>query len=77
MNDFYKQRKLFQWVKAILLLLTGLLPALFIIEKGHSQPLFYLLFLIYVPVVQFAATPFFTLGYLQILFANVTWVYGK
>ena len=61
MNDFYKQPKLFQWVEAILLLLTGLLPALFIIEKGHSQPLFYLLFLIYVPIVQFAATPFFTL----------------
>ena len=61
MNDFYKQPKLFQWVEAILLLLTGLLPALFIIEKGHSQPLFYLLFLIYVPIVHFAATPFFTL----------------
>ena len=61
MNDFYKQPKLFQWVEAILLLLTGLLPALVIIEKGHSQPLFYLLFLIYVPIVQFAATPFFTL----------------
>ena len=61
MNDFYKQPKLFQWVEAILLLLTGLLPALVIIEKGYSQPLFYLLFLIYVPIVQFAATPFFTL----------------
>ena len=61
MNDFYKQPKLFQWVEAILLLLIGLLPALFIIEKGYSQPLFYLLFLIYVPIVQFAATPFFTL----------------
>ena len=61
MNDFYKQPKLFQWVEAILLLLIGLLPTLVIIEKGYSQPLFYLLFLIYVPIVQFAATPFFTL----------------
>ena len=61
MNDFYKQRKLFQWIEAILLLLIGLLPALVIIEKGYSQPSFYLLFLIYVPIVQFAATPFFTL----------------
>ena len=61
MNDFYKQPKLFQWVEAILLLLIGLLPALVIIGKGDSQPLFYLLFLIYVPIVQFAATPFFTL----------------
>ena len=61
MNDFYKQPKLFQWIEAILLLLIGLLPALVIIEKGYSQPLFYLLFLIYIPIVQFAATPFFTL----------------
>ena len=61
MNDFYKQPKLFQWVEAILLLLIGLLPALVIIEKGYSQPLFYLIFLIYVPIVQFAETPFFTL----------------
>ena len=61
MNDFYKQPKLFQWIEAILLLLSGLLPALLIIEKGGTQPLFYLLFLIYVPIVQFAATPFFTL----------------
>ena len=61
MNDFYKQPKLFQWVEAILLLLIGLLPALVIIEKGYSQPLFYLLFLIYIPIVQFAATPFFTM----------------
>ena len=61
MNDFYKQLKLFQWVEAILLLLIGLLPALFIIEKGYSQPLFYLLILFYIPIVQFAATPFFTL----------------
>lgn len=61
MNNFYKQPKLFQWIAAILLLLIGFLPALVIIERGHSQPLFYLIFLIYVPIAQFAATPFFTL----------------
>ncbi|MBK8644490.1 MAG: hypothetical protein IPN15_20445 [Saprospiraceae bacterium] len=61
MNNFYKQPKLFQWIVAILLLTIGFLPALAIIEKGNSQPLFYLLFLIYIPVGQFAATPFFTL----------------
>ena len=61
MNDFYKQPKLFQWVEAILLLVIGLLPALAIIEKGYSQPVFYLLFLFYIPILQFAATPFFTL----------------
>jgi hypothetical protein len=31
------------------------------VEKGYEQPLLYLLFLIYIPVGQFAATPFFTL----------------
>ncbi|MBK9716026.1 MAG: hypothetical protein IPO85_00600 [Saprospiraceae bacterium] len=61
MNNFYKLPKAFQWIVAILLLIIGFLPALVIIEKGNSQPLFYLLFLIYIPVGQFAATPFFTL----------------
>ncbi len=61
MNDFYKQPKLLLWVEAILLLPIGFLPALFIIEKGYLQPLFYLLFLIYVPIGQFASTPFFKL----------------
>ena len=61
MNNFYKQPKLFQWVEAILLLVIGFLPALVIIEKGNAQPLFYLLFLIYVPIGQFAFTPFFKL----------------
>lgn len=61
MNAFYKQPKIIQWIAAILLLLLGFLPALMIIEEGYVQPLFYLLFLIYVPVLQFACTPFFTL----------------
>jgi hypothetical protein len=61
MNDFYKQAKILQWIEAILLLLIGFLPALLIIEKGHSQPIFYLLFIIYVPIGQFAFTPLFTL----------------
>ena len=61
MNDFYKQPKFLQWIEAILLLIIGFMPALFIIETGYSQPLFYLLFLIYVPVGQFTTTPFFKL----------------
>ncbi len=61
MNDFYKQPKLFQWIEAILLLLIGFLPALIIIEKGYSQPFFYALFLIYVPLGQFTTSPFFKL----------------
>ena len=61
MNDFYKQHKLLQWIEAILLLLISLLPALVIIEMANSQPLFYILFLVYVPIGQFAAAPFFTL----------------
>lgn len=61
MNDFYEQPKILQWTEAILLLLIGFLPALSIIEKGHIQPIFYLLFIIYVPVGQFAFTPFLKL----------------
>lgn len=61
MNQFYKQPKIVQWLEAILLLLIGFLPALVIIEKGYSEPLFYLLFLIYIPIGQFTASPFFTL----------------
>jgi hypothetical protein len=61
MNDFYKQPKTLQWIEAILLLLIGLLPALSIIEKGYTHPIFYLLFIIYVPIAQFAFTPLFRL----------------
>ena len=61
MNDFYKQPKILQWIEAILLLLFGFSPALSIIEKGHSQPIFYLLFIIYVPIGQLAFTPIFRL----------------
>ena len=61
MNDFYRQPKLLQWIGAILLLLIGFLPALSLIEMGYRQPLYYLLFIFYVPVGQFAFTPFFRL----------------
>ncbi len=61
MNAFYKQPKILQWLEAILLLVFGFLPALSIIERGYTQPLFYLLFIIYLPVAQFAFTPFFKL----------------
>jgi hypothetical protein len=61
MNNFYKQPKILQWIEAILLLLFGFLPALSIIEKGYFQPIFYLLFIIYVPIGQFAFTPLFRL----------------
>ncbi|OAQ38509.1 hypothetical protein A5893_13875 [Pedobacter psychrophilus] len=61
MNSFYKQSKIRQWIEATLLLLLGFWPAMVIIEKGYSHPLFYLLLLIYVPVAQFAFTPFFKL----------------
>ena len=61
MNDFYKQPKILQWIKAILLILIGFLPALSMIAKGHSHPIFYLLFIIYVPIGQFAFTPLFRL----------------
>jgi hypothetical protein len=43
------------------LLLFGFLPAVAIIENGYSNPIYYLLFIIYVPVGQFAFTPIFKL----------------
>lgn len=61
MNSFYKQSKILQWIEAVLLLIFGFLPALSIIEKGHSQPIFYLIFIIYIPFGQFAFTPLFKL----------------
>ena len=61
MNDFYKQSKILQWIEAISLLIIGFLPAMVIIELGYSQPLIYLLFIIYIPVGQFSSTPFFKL----------------
>jgi hypothetical protein len=61
MNEFYKQPKILQWIEAILLPIFGFLPALSIIENGYSNPIYYLLFIIYVPVGQFAFTPIFKL----------------
>ena len=61
MNDFYKQPKIFQWIEAVVLLSLGFIPAIAIIDKGYSQPFFYLLFIVYVPVGQFVFTPFFRL----------------
>ena len=61
MNDFYKQTKILQWTESILLMLLGCLPALTIIEKGFSQPLFYLFIIVYIPIGQFAFTPIFKL----------------
>ena len=61
MNDFYKQATILQWIEAISLLIIGFLPAMVIIERGYSQPLIYLLFIIYIPVGQFSSTPFFKL----------------
>ena len=61
MNDFYKQPKVLQWIEAISLLIIGFLPAMAIIELAYSQPLIYLLFIIYIPVGQFTSTPFFKL----------------
>ena len=61
MNEFYKQPKILQRIEAILLLIFGFLPALSIIENGYSNAIYYLLFIIYVPVGQFAFTPIFKL----------------
>ncbi len=61
MNSFYKQPISIQWIEAILLLVIGFYPALYVIEMAYFQPLFYLTFFIYLPFLQFSATPFFKL----------------
>ena len=61
MNDFYLQPKILQWIEATLLLIVGFIPAIVIIEYGYYHPLFYLLFIVYVPISQFAFTPIFRL----------------
>ena len=61
MNDFYKQPKILVWIESILMLLIGIALALLLIERGYSQPLFYLAFLLYVPISQFLFTPIYKL----------------
>jgi hypothetical protein len=61
MNDFYKQPKALLWIESMLLLIAGLLLAIFIIEKGSANPGFYAAFVLYVPVSQFLYTPLFTI----------------
>jgi len=57
MNDFYKQAIFLQWFEAILLLIICFFPAIWMIELSYVQPLFGLLFLVYLPVGQFSLTP--------------------
>ena len=57
MNNFYKQPKLLLWIEAFILIIVGCYPIIFISEAGSSQPLYYLLILVYIPVFQFAITP--------------------
>ncbi len=62
MNSFYKQPIFLQWVEAILLLIIGFYPAIIIIELVYVQPLFNLLFLIYLPIGQFTSAPILKLA---------------
>lgn len=61
MNNFYKQPIYLVWLESILFLIAGIFLAIFIIEKGDAQPLFYLAFIFYVPISQFLYTPIFKL----------------
>lgn len=61
MNDFYKQPVFLQWVEAVILLLVGFYPALVIIECSYLHAEYALLFILYLPIGQFSATPFFKL----------------
>jgi hypothetical protein len=47
--------------QSIFLLMIGIMIGITIIDKGYSQPLFYLAFIIYVPISQFLFTPIYKL----------------
>ena len=66
MNDFYKQPKFLVWIESILFLLIGILLAIEIIVNGSTQPLYYLAFILYIPISQFLFTPIYKLtgGYI-------------
>jgi hypothetical protein len=49
MHRFNRQPKALQWLEAVVLLLVGFVPALWVIEKGFEQPLYDLLFIICTP----------------------------
>ena len=59
MNKSYQQPKSLIWLESILFFLAGLGLAIFIIEKGDAQPLFYSAFILYIPISQFLYTPLF------------------
>jgi hypothetical protein len=61
MNDFYQLPTALLWLATLLLLIIGFAPAILIIEWAYTSPVYYLLFLPYIPFAQFAFTPFFTL----------------
>jgi hypothetical protein len=61
MNEFYKQPKFLVWIESILFLLIGVILGIEIIAKGNAQPLFYLAFILYIPISQFLFTPIYKL----------------
>jgi hypothetical protein len=61
MNAFYDLPKFLQWIAALIILFLGFYPAILIVEAGANQPLYYLLFFVYLPIGQFITTPIFRL----------------
>ncbi|MDG1159887.1 MAG: hypothetical protein P8N19_10375 [Flavobacteriales bacterium] len=61
MNKFYRLNRVIQWFLAILLLCLGMYPARVIFDVALDRPIFYVLLIFYVPIAQFAFTPFFKL----------------
>ncbi len=62
MNNFYNQPNFLLWLEAILLMIIGFSPTFILVEAGYVQPIYYLLFLIYLPILQFSFTPIFKLS---------------
>jgi hypothetical protein len=61
MNRFYQYPPFLKWSATLVLLMIALACMVVLVEKTFQNPLNYLMFFLFVPVVQFALTPIFTL----------------
>lgn len=61
MNKFYELPLFLQWLLALILLMAGFYPVLLVLDNRPGLLFYALLFVLYVPVLQFTSFPFFKL----------------
>jgi hypothetical protein len=62
MNNFYKQPIVLQWFIAVVMMLIGFYPSFLIIELTSKHSVSGLLFILILPLLQFAFTPIYKLS---------------